>query len=195
MPENLERHLRQAEARVLKSLGFPAPGRVRCRRIWPAGTLLQLGATGIYIPFIGEGQVDAALAPVSMPFTYAHEMAHAYGFGDEGSANFIAWLTCEQSGDPVIRYTGRLDYWFDVMGQLRQEDSLAYERYRAMLPTGIEADIASVRSVYERYPGFFPALSRKLYDTFLKGQGIEEGIRSYSRVVGLVIAWRKRSDP
>ncbi len=195
LPKNLERDLRQAEARVLRSLDFPAPGRVRCRRIWPAGTLLQLGATGIYIPFIGEGHVDAALAPVSRPFTYAHEMAHAYGFGDEGSANFIAWLTCEQSGDPVIRYAGRLDYWFDVMGQLRQEDSLAYARYRAMLPSGIEADIASVRSVYERYPGFFPALSRKLYDIFLKGQGVEEGIRSYSRVVDLVIAWRKRDAP
>lgn len=192
--KDLEKQIRNAEAEVLKQLDYPASGRVRCRRIFPAGTLLQLGATGIYIPFIGEGQIDAALPPVSEPFTYAHEMAHANGFGDEGTANFIAWLTCEQAADPQIRYAGRLDYWFDVMGQLRQEDQAAYDRYRAMLPEGIEADIQSIRAVYQRYPGFFPTLSRKLYDTFLKGQGIEEGIRSYSRVVNLVIAWRKRTE-
>jgi hypothetical protein len=191
---DLEKRIRMTEAEVLRSLDYPAPGRVRCRRLFPAGTLLQMGATGIYIPFIGEAQIDAALVSVNLPFTYAHEMAHAYGLGDEGSANFIAWLTCERADDPQIRYAGRLDYWFDVMGQLRQEDPEAYDRYRAMLPAGVEADIQSIRAVYERYPGFFPTLSRKLYDTFLKGQGIEEGIRSYSRVVSLVIAWRKRAD-
>lgn len=188
----LESNIRQLESDILRSLAYPAAGRVRCRRILPGGTLLQLGATGIYIPFINEGQIDGALVPTNRVFTYAHEMAHANGFGDEGTANFIAYLTCESAENPAIRYAGRLDYWFDVMGQLRQVAPEAYEAYRSRLPAGMEADILAIRAVYEQYPGFFPQMSRWIYDRFLKGQGVEEGIRSYSRVVNLVMAWRKR---
>src|SRR5690606_23696764 len=84
--------LRELVENALRTLGLPAKGRVRRRQVWPAGTLLRVRTTGIYIPQSLEGHIDKGLLAVEKPFTPAHGMAHGYGVTDEGACNFIAWL-------------------------------------------------------------------------------------------------------
>lgn len=190
LPIPLETHMRDALEIQLTAYQFPAIGRVRGRRVAPMGMLMQLGASGIYIPFVGEGHIDGALPPVSRPFTLAHELAHGYGFGDEGSCNFWAYLACEGSKNPAVRYAGRLSYWRYVAGQYKRAFPDAYQEVRDNLPTGISADLAAIRQVQERYPGFFPQLSRRIYTRYLSSQGIKDGLMNYSRVVDLVRRYR-----
>jgi hypothetical protein len=191
LPEKLEPHMREVLEEVLEENDYPTPGRVRARRIYPRGTLIQFGASGIYIPLIGEGQVDAALIPASQPFVLAHELAHGYGFGDEGSCNYWAFQACSQSANAAVRYSGKLEYWIDVAQLYNRLDRESFTLARDQLPGGIRADLRAIREVYQKYPGFFPKVSEKVYDTYLQSQGIEEGIANYSRVVNLVVAWRK----
>ncbi|MCB0582976.1 MAG: DUF3810 family protein, partial [Phaeodactylibacter sp.] len=66
---------------------------------------------GLYFPFTGEGHIDAGLHPLQKPYVMAHELAHGYGFGDEGTCNFLGYLACIGSDDPVIAYIGHLNYW------------------------------------------------------------------------------------
>jgi len=194
LPADLEHTMRAALERALTPLDYPTPGRVRGRVLQPDGLLIQLGASGIYIPFVGEGHVDAALPAASRPFTLAHEMAHGYGFADEGTCNFLAVLACEASHDPVVRYAGRLVYWRHVAVAYRQLFPEAYALFRPTLPPGIIADLDQINAVYLRYPGFFPEVSATVYDAYLKGQGISEGLANYDKVVNLVAAWRRQQQ-
>lgn len=189
-PASLEDSVRAASAAALRQMGYPAAGRVRCRRL-PPGLLLRLGASGVYIPFAGEGHYDGALTAPAAAFTMAHEMMHAYGLGDEGSCNFAAFVACEQSGQAALQYAGRLAYWrylasAYVARHREQADSL-----RSSLPPGAQADLRALRQALARHPSLFPELNRRLYDRYLRNQGIREGIASYDRMTLLTAAWRR----
>lgn len=191
-PHDVATQIRRSYINVLDSLGYPCPGRARVRKVYPKGALLRNGASGIFIPYVGEGHVDAALTDVSRAFTLAHEMAHVYGIGDEGSANFLAYLATETSENPALQYSGRLMYWRYLMGALRQTDTLAFRAVYRSLPKGIKEDLRLSREAVQRYPAFFPVLFDRLYDSYLKSQGIRSGSLSYDEFVSLVAAWKQK---
>lgn len=193
LPVALERATRESLEEVLKATGYPTPGRVRCRQVFPKGLMMRLGATGIYIPMVGEGHIDGGLHPLARPFTMTHEMAHAYGFGDEATANFWAYLGTQANSDPAIQYAGALSYWRYAAGQLLRIDPNQFEKMVAQLPEGIRTDWQDIRKTHAQYPAFFPLLFDRIYDSFLKSQGVQDGVASYSRVVSLVVAWREQA--
>lgn len=192
LPDDFERHMREALESQLKQHTFPVVGRVRGRKLFPQGTLMQVGGgtSGVYIPWVGEGHIEAALPPVSQPFTMAHELAHGYGFGDEGTCNFWGYLACMASDHPAVRYGGHFSYWRYVASQYRRLNPEAYQQVRGSLPAGINQDLQAIRELYRRYPGFFPDLTEALYNQYLTSNGVKGGIKSYSRVVELVMRYR-----
>ncbi len=192
LSENLEASIRPSLQKILRGVGYPTPGRARCRQIYPRGWMMRLGATGIYIPHLGEGHIDGGLHPIAKPFTMAHEMSHAYGFGDEGTANFLAYLSTQSSNDPFIVYSGRFAYWRYAAGQLYTVDENAFQQLIDQLPAAVRLDWETVRKTHAQYPEFFPIIFDKIYDSFLKSQGVLDGKQSYTRVVSLVMAWRER---
>ncbi|MEL6673656.1 MAG: DUF3810 domain-containing protein [Bacteroidota bacterium] len=194
LPEEMEGLIRELLTHQLKSWGYPTPGRARARRIFPAGTLMQLGALGIYIPFVGEGHVDGALPPVSQPFTLTHEMAHAYGFAEESSCNFWAYLATQASEDPVMRYAGAFSYWRYIAATYQYFFPEDFELIWEGMDKSIKADLSLLRQTLDRYPGLFPSLYKKIYDQHLKSQGIEEGLANYSRVINLVVSLRQLQE-
>ncbi|MEO0468065.1 MAG: DUF3810 domain-containing protein [Bacteroidota bacterium] len=193
LPEEMEVELREKLTEVLQENGYPTPGRVRGRQLWPRGLLMNLGASGIYIPFVAEGHIDAGLAPVVHPSVMTHEMAHGYGFGDEGSCNFWAWLACSRSANPVVRYSGALEYWREVATEYYYPRRDEYRAFRKTLPKGIQADLDAISAVRKKYPGFFPRFSQSVYNQYLQSQGIEEGTANYNRVINLVAGWRQKN--
>jgi hypothetical protein len=193
LPASMEDDIRNALVPVLRKAGYPAPGRVRIRRFVPGGWMMRFSGTGIYIPYFGEGYTADNLLPFEKPFTMAHEMAHGYGITDEGGANFLAFLACTASPVPVIRYSGYAAYWGYAAGELPRA---GFKALWEGLPAGMRADLLAARENAARYSGPLDKLSRKVYASYLKSQGIREGTRSYSRFIGLIVAWsRKTGEP
>ena len=126
-----------------------------------------------------------------MPFTIAHEMAHGYGHGDEGTCNFLAYLACQRSADPYIRYAGQYSYWRYLRSALRGLDNEAYQKLEAEFPIGIANDLTSLKKSWAEYETFFPDFHDWVYDGYLKSQGVTEGLQSYSRVVMMVEAFER----
>ncbi len=114
----LEREMLTHLNTVMEYLGYPTYPGIRCKFVKEDLFLQMFGYTGVYISFFGEAQVNAKLPPVYLPFLTAHEMAHAYGFFDEATANFLAYLACEQSDNPVIRYSGRISHLLYIWNEL-----------------------------------------------------------------------------
>jgi hypothetical protein len=188
-PADQEKLLRNALKKVLQQMNYPTPGRVRGRKIYPKGWLIGLGASGI---FLGEGNMDAALHPLRQPPVLAHELAHGYGFTDEGVCNFLGVLACEASEAPAFRYAGHLSYWRYLLRDYYRMDSTGYRQLMDSLPQGIRADLLAIRQNQLAYQAWFPRFSERVYNRYLKAQGIREGIASYGRVVNLYLAWKEQ---
>lgn len=190
LPTDLEQRTRQNLTDWLQQNGFTTPGRVRGRILEPKGVFLRFSTAGLYFPFTGEGHIDGGLHPVQWPYVLTHELAHGYGFGDEGSCNFLAYVSSVSDESPAIAYAGHLNYWRTLAIQYRQYEPEAYLALRENLPTGIQRDLDGINEAMRRYPDLIPNLQYHMYDAYLKTQGIEEGMLNYNRDVMLIRAWR-----
>jgi hypothetical protein len=191
-PFNPESAIRDSMSAVLRSLGYPAPGRVRVRELRPGGLLMRFSSSGFYFPFFEEGYISASLLPFERPFTMAHEMAHGFGFNDEGVANFLAFLTCERAENPAVKYSGRLAYWNSVAGELIRISPQGFRDLVVAMPDGMRADLRAAAANWDRYRGRLMEIGERINQQYLRSQGIKEGIKSYDRLAMLVLAWRNQ---
>lgn len=189
LPSDFEDKMRSDVSNFLEKNNFPAGGRLRGREILPNGLLFRFGISGIYMPFTGESSIDAALHPLEKPFTMAHELAHGYGWTEEATANFVAYLTCINSANAYTRYSGYINYYRYVASNYRRINPEGYKTFRTTLSEGMKQDLDAINKRLADYPTWFS--TDKINDIFLKSQGVTEGVASYSRIVVLVYSWRK----
>ena len=191
-PTHAEDSIRAAVEQWMASENFPVEGRVRGRFIYPEGTLFKFGASGIYWPFIGEGNLEAGMHALRKLPSMAHEMSHGYGFSDEGVCNFIAFAACTIQTNTYIAYCAHLDYWNTVASACLEQDPVRYNsQYRGSIPAGIVADQHAIRRQHSKFKELAPAVRYEVYDSYLKAQGIAAGMLNYDDVLMLVQAWRK----
>lgn len=190
--KEMESLVREEMGKNLYLLGLNFTGIPRTKQFHPYGFMRRMGIYGIYFPFTGESYIDPSLHPLEKPFTIAHEMAHSYGFTDEGEANFIGWLICSVSEVPLIQYSGQLRLFRYHLNDLFRMDSEAYKTFTATIPAGIKKDLASVRENIHSVQPLFIEVSKKSNDLYLKTQGVKAGVKSYAQLPMLAYAWRNR---
>jgi hypothetical protein len=158
--------------------------------IFPKGFLLRLGAQGIYLPWTGQGQIDAGLHDLQKPFTYLHEMSHGYGITNEGECNLIAFLVGKDSESNYVRYSAYLSYWRYLARQMLNVGCHDTD----LLSEDLKIDLQAIFEIYDKYPDFFPRFRVTSYDLYLKVQGVEEGMKSYSEIIMMNHAWSNSSN-
>ena len=191
---SLEDLVRRTMQENLEVLELDFSGHPRTKQFPPEGFMRRMGILGIYFPYTGESYLDPSLHALEKPFTIAHEMAHSYGVTDEGEANFIAWVVCTRSEQPLLRYAAHLlllRYQLRDYYEMDQDGALCWME---ALPRGIIQDLMAIRESTEAYPPIWLELSRKSNDLFLKSQGVKSGIKSYQQLPILASAWRQRMN-
>ncbi|MFK7809063.1 MAG: DUF3810 domain-containing protein [Saprospiraceae bacterium] len=189
LPDNLIEEIQNSVSDRMSSIGYPTSRNLPVRTLL-RGTLLRIGTAGFYLPFTGECNIDNGLHALQKPHVLAHEMAHGQGIGDEGSCNFIALLSCINSENAFIRYSGLLAFYRTLAVNYRRQRPEEYKLFRSNLPKGIIADLDAINANSRSYPDIFPKLRDQTYDAFLKTQGIKEGMKNYNRVIVLERAYR-----
>lgn len=145
--------------------------------------------SGVYSPFTIEANYNADMTDYNIPFTLCHELSHLRGFMQEEEANFIAFLACTGSGKQDFEYSGYLTGWVYCMNALRRTDAGKWQEVREELDKTAEADLRENSRFWGRYDGVVAEVSDKVNDTYLKANGQSEGVRSYGRMVDLIIAY------
>ena len=145
--------------------------------------------SGIYSPFTIEANYNSTMADYNIPFTMCHELSHLRGFMQEQEANFIAFLACISSDDQEFRYSGNLMGWIYCMNVLRRVDYDAWEAIRVQLSQEAESDLQANREYWSKYDGAIAEVSNKINDTYLKANGQADGVKSYNRMVDLIVNW------
>jgi hypothetical protein len=142
------------------------------------GFMQETATYGFTNPWTHEVQLVSTLYPYERPASYAHEWSHVAGFADESEANYIAALSCINSADPLLRYSGWLLVWFNL-----PEDIKVTER----ADKRVYADIEAVRSRYKKEVK--PAVARAsnaVYNNYLKANSVKAGMKSYHLFVRLL---------
>jgi hypothetical protein len=189
-PEDLEGQIRQDVTKLLNEYQFPAGGKLRGRSLKPNGILRRFGATGVYWPWAGECNMDNSLHPLDKPFTLAHELSHGYGWADEGTCNFLAYLSCRKSNSLYVQYAGYINYYRYIASNYKRQNPIQYDAFRKTLLETVRQDLDAMNANSKLYPEWFD--TSFIYEKYLKSQGVKEGLNSYSRIVLMVHAWREK---
>ena len=123
---------------------------------------------GMFFPFTVESNINIKDPLFTQPFTIAHELAHQAGFMREDEANFIAFLACQESTDPLTRYSGAYHAFVRTYNVLRKVDPALAATLWASLPEAIQSDNAYYHNFLKQYEGPLKEASTHLNDTYLK---------------------------
>jgi hypothetical protein len=169
----------------LGGTGDAVPGRLKSTIYGPY--FRWTSVDGMVDPFALETLVNPDLLPFERTFVAAHEWAHLAGFADESEANFVAWLTCVRAGAPA-QYSGWLSLYWQIGSEV---DAADRRRLWDALAEGPRRDVQAIndRLVRGQLP-FLRSASWRVYDRYLRANRVEEGIRSYSQVINLVLRAR-----
>lgn len=146
--------------------------------------------TGVYAYFTGEANINTYFPDYTIPFTAAHELAHQRGIARENEANFVAFLVCEGSQDPYIRYCGYLNLLEYVMNALYRTDKEAYRTLLEALDPRVLGELRAYSAFFEEFRDSAASnVSDAVNDAYLKLNGNEAGTASYGLVVELAVAY------
>ncbi len=165
--------------------------RVKPLSISPLMTYTHI--SGVYTMFTGEANLNINYPDYVIAFTAAHELAHQRGIARENEANFVAFLVCEASKDPFIRYSGYLNMYEYVASALYSASPEMYRTLAQSVDVRLRREMMAYSAFFEPYrKTVVSEISGKVNDTFLTLQGTE-GVKSYGMVVDLAVAYLKEN--
>lgn len=145
--------------------------------------------TGVYTFMTGEMNVCTAYPDFSTVFTAAHEMAHARGTSREDEANFIAFLVCEASDDPYVRYAGYMNLLQYVMNALYETDRTLYKTAYMTCSDTVLSELRAYNTAVKKYSGSFASeIAGSINNAYLESMGTGGSI-SYDLVVRLAVRY------
>jgi uncharacterized protein DUF3810 len=150
-----------------------------------------LGITGIFFPWTGEPNVNADVPDPDIPFAIAHEMAHARGFAREEEAGYVGYLACGFHPDADFRYSGVLAASIYALNALGGVDRAGHRELQDRRSPAVRRDLRALQEWSDRYSGRISRASRSINNAYLRSQGQAEGVRSYGRMVDLLVAERR----
>lgn len=152
------------------------------------------GVTGSMGPFFCEFTLNGDILAHDYPATYAHEFAHFLGVANEGEANFYNYIVCTASADKQVRFSGYyhiffhvLNNVFDILGEKEGERFLKHIR-----PEIIQRAKNDRHYWLSKRCKALDAAQDFIFELYLKGNHVAEGRKSYSGVIGLILAWEEK---
>ena len=152
------------------------------------------GVTGSMGPFFCEFTLNGDILAHDYPATYAHEFAHFLGVANEGEANFYSYIVCTASADKQVRFSGYyhiffhvLNNVFEILGEKEGERFLKHIR-----PEIIQRARNDRRYWLSKRCKALDAAQDVIFELYLKGNHVAEGRKSYSGVIGLILAWEEK---
>ena len=165
----------------------------------PKGVLLShywsyTGITGIYMPLLVEANINIDVPEYQIPDTALHEMAHTRGFAREDEAGFIAFLAGLAHPNADFAYSVLVDTTIRCLNALYGADQEAYKRVAALVDEGVWRDLTANNAYWKQFEGPVQEASTEVNNAYLQANMQQDGVRSYGRMVDLVLAWYEKQE-
>lgn len=148
-----------------------------------------LDFSGFYFPFTGEANLNDESPAAYLPANICHEMAHQQGIAAEQECNFVAIMAATSADSAAYRYAGYLMGYVHLSNALYRVDQAAWQTIRDSLPDAVRADLRQNSAYWARFDGLVNTAATKVYDGFLKSNGLSDGVQNYGTVVDLLLAY------
>jgi hypothetical protein len=160
----------------------------------PKGVLLSYywsytGISGVYNPFFVEANVNIDQPHYTIPDTAGHELAHTRGFAREDEAGFISFLTGLYNPNPDFRYSVLANAYVRCANALYAQDPKAYAQAASLVSESMSRDLADNSRYWQQFAGPVSEASEQINNSYLKANQQTDGVRSYGRMVDLVLAY------
>lgn len=200
MDDNLKKRVKYAILKEYNKIGyqeginppFNQNPHVKTMVFTPLSSMA--GVTGSMGPFFCEFTLNGDIRSHDYPATYAHEFAHFLGVANEGEANFYSYIVCTTSEDKAVRFSGYyhiffhvLNNVFNILGEKEGEKYLKHIR-----PKIIQLARSDRQYWINKRCKTLDAAQDFIFDLYLKGNHVAEGRKSYSGVIGLILAWEEK---
>lgn len=147
-----------------------------------------LQITGVFTPYTCEANVNVAVPAYTIPATMCHELTHLRGFMREDEANYLAYLACVKSDYIEFQYSGVMLALVHSMNSLYEYDYDAFAKLHPSYDEGVLRDFEYNNAYWAAHDGVVAEVSDKVNDVYLKANSQEDGVRSYGRMVDLLLA-------
>ncbi|MBE5825325.1 MAG: DUF3810 domain-containing protein [Butyrivibrio sp.] len=162
-----------------------------------SGFMSQQYMQGYYFPFSMEANYNDDMYIMNKPFTMCHEIAHTKGYIYEDEANFLGFLSCIASDDPVFVYSGYLGVLNYVNNDFyKAVDRATYDSHVKISPQVKYDNQFLTDEAWKKVEDnalLKTETVKKAADTFidtnLKVNGVSSGKVSYAHVVGLLLEY------
>ena len=171
-----------------------------------SGLMSRMGYSGVYFALTGEANINTRIPAPFIPVTVAHEHSHQLGVFAEDEANFAGIAACISSGNIVFMYSGYLQGLMYLLPALYNEDHEAWLEitsglfYEVKLDWRENYDYWESQKKVETGVGFLDNILTSItvnmseavdnvYDSFLKSQNQELGIKSYGACVDMLVEY------
>jgi len=150
---------------------------------------MYTGTSGYFNPITGEAQVNKMIKKTGFPTTTCHEMAHQIGWSAENDANFVGFLASIANPDIYFKYAGyRMAFFYLVKDLGKRDKELAKITWKKV-NKGVSKDFKESYNHWQKYKNPIEPYLKKGYSSYLKANNQSKGIKSYSYVVDLLIAY------
>ncbi len=172
-----------------KTLGISYPGGTRRPKTMLFSSFFaKSGVSGYFGPFFNEVHLNYYLLPMEYPYVLAHEKAHQFGITNEAEANLAAFIVCTTSADKRLQYSGFVNllvYFLSDAASLK--DAKDYIR---KIEKPVIRDLRFQRRHWQGLQNrTLDQVQTAANNAYLKTNHIEEGVKNYNQVVGLVMSW------
>jgi hypothetical protein len=135
--------------------------------------------TGVHFAPSTEAMINVLIPDSHLPFTMAHEIAHAKGVMKEDEANLVAMYVTLNSAIPFIRYSGYYNTFYALMNlSFYVGDAQAYGRIYQNFHAHIKRDFTYGYQFWQNY-NVLNEFAQWVNDTYLKLFGQQDGTDSY----------------
>ena len=148
-----------------------------------------MGFGGYLNPLTGESQVNYKMLPFVIPSTASHEVAHQIGYANESEANFIGYLAAIHNSDILFQYSGYIMALRYSLNEIYRGDKELFNEINARLPIGVQKNIEESHVFWKDYKNPVEPYFKWIYDLYLKANHQKHGLKSYGKMVGLLMAY------
>ena len=165
-----------------------SPGYSNPKAVMNSRVMSWFHITGVYFPFTFEANVNVDVPDYSIPATMCHELSHLRGFMREDEANFIGYLACCRSESWDFQYSGYTLAFVYVNNALYSADAETASAIYGELCEGVQRDYAANSDYWSQFESPMKEIANSVNNSYLKANGQEDGVKSYGRMVDLLLA-------
>lgn len=166
----------------------------RPKPVFFSAAMSQTQITGVFFPFTMESNVNVDIPKYEIPAVMCHELVHLRGFMREDEANFLSYMSCINSGYDDFAYSGVMLALAYSMNALYSEDYEAFVKLNSSFSEEVLKDLRYADNYWKQFETKIAEISSNVNDTYLKANNQRDGVKSYGRMVDLLLAEQRHRN-